>query len=134
MQSVTIRDLDKHFADLLKKIPEERRAMFEELAQELLTDVRGRIGGAGKVQSWQESYVGSGGGYAKVWPKKDVYTESGGKLYAVGYVTNAITSGHRTPRGGYVPGKHFYADTHAMVPVLIDRVKAKFEARIEEAL
>ena len=46
--------------------------------------------------------MGSKGGYAAVRPKRDVFTEPtpGGHTYAVGYVTNAINSGHRYPGQG----------------------------------
>ncbi len=143
MRSVSIDKLDQYFAELLKKVPQEREAMFRELGEELLKDVRSRIGGAGKVQSWQEMRMGSQGGYVKVWPKPGVFDENG---YAAGYVTNAITSGHRQTPGRFVPrlwkplkrewvpGKHFYADAKAMAPVLVDRARAKFEARLKEAM
>jgi len=136
MQSVDLSDLDKYFADLLKKVPEERRAMFEEIAQTVLSDLRGRIGGAGKVQRWQEKYVGSGGGYSAIRAKADTYTEATrkGNRYAVGYVTNAITSGHRTPKGGYVPGKGFYAETQAQAERIARAAIERFERRIQEAI
>ena len=136
MQSLTIDELDHYFNDLLKRVPEERRAMFEELSQELLTDVRGRIGGAGKVQSWQDKYTGSGGGWAAVRPKAKTWTEAtrSGNRYAVGHVTNAITSGHRTPSGGYVQGKGFYADANAGARVIVERAIERFETRIKETL
>lgn len=54
----------------------------------------------GKVKGWQESYVGSKGGYAAVRPKAKTFTEPTkklGKRYAVGAVTNAIDAGHKYP-------------------------------------
>ena len=48
-------------------------------------------------------HMGSGGGYVAVRPKAETYqTTKSGKRYAVGYITNAIESGHRHggPRGG----------------------------------
>lgn len=136
MQSVTIDKLDRCFSDLLKKIPEERRIMFEELSVELLADVQRRIGGAGKVQRWQDKYTGSGGGWAAVRPKAKTYTEATrrGKRYAVGHVTNAITSGHKTPSGGYVPGKGFYADAQNGAEQIARRAIDRFERRIKEAM
>lgn len=136
MQSIVIYDLDKHFAQLLKKIPEERRAMFEELSRELLTDVQRRIGGAGKVQRWQDRYTGSGGGWAAVRPRAKTWTEANraGKRYAVGYVTNAITSGHQSRNGKYVRGKGFYADAQAGAAQIVEQAIQRFEKRIKEAL
>ena len=69
--------------------------------------------------------MGSKGGYAAVRPQKNTYIETKGKQkhfragpkkYAVGYATNAINNGHRSPRNtwGYrtnakvVAGKQFY--------------------------
>ncbi len=155
MQSVTIHDLDKYFADLLKKVPEERRDMFEEIAEELLQAVCGRIGGVGKVQSWQDAYVGSGGGYAAVRPVADAYDAHG---YAVGYVTNAINSGHKQTPGRFVPelfttnsfghyeatgarlkrkwvsGKNFYEKAQGDAGQIARAAMERFEARIQEAI
>lgn len=136
MQSVTIKNLDRCFAELLKKIPEERRAMFEEVSVELLDDVQRRIGGAGKVQRWQDKFTGSGGGWAAARPKAKTYTEATkhGNRYAVGYVTNAITSGHRARNGGYVSGKGFYADAQKGAEQIARRAMERFERRIKEAI
>lgn len=134
MQSVTIKDLDKKFNDLLKAIPEARRAMFRELSEELLGDVNRRIGGRGKVQSWQDRFLGSGGGWAAVRPKAKTWTEAtrSGKRYAVGYVTNAITSGHRAGARGYVPGKGFYAGARQNARAIVRRAIERFEAHLRE--
>lgn len=136
MQEITIASLDKRFSDLLKTVPEARREMFAELAEELLADLRGRIGGAGKVQSWQEKYVGSSGGYAAVRPKAKTYAEAtrSGRMWAVGAVTNAITTGHKTRNGGYVPGRHFYSDAQGGAEVIAQRAMERFERKIQEAM
>lgn len=101
-----------------KVLAQAKRQAFEAAAPKLLSTVRSEIGGSGKVQRWQEAYVGSKGGYAAVRPKARTYAEvtKNGKQYAVGYVTNAINSGHKYPstrmgyrsRAGTVPGKRFY--------------------------
>lgn len=87
--------------------------------------VDAQIGGSGKVRSWQGQFTGSKGGYAAVRPLAKAYTDptKHGKRYAVGYVTNAVNSGHKFPaptgknnrykpriRSGRlnVPGKRFY--------------------------
>lgn len=136
MQSVTIEQLDHYFNTLLKKVPEERRIMFEELSGELLSDVRGRIGGAGKVQHWQDKFTGTGGGWAAVRAKAKTYTEATrkGRRYAVGYVTNAITSGHRTVNGRYVQGKGFYAEAQKSTEQIVRRAMERFENRLKEAM
>ena len=106
-------------------LKEAKRQAFETAAPKLKATVDSEIGGSGKVQDWQGAYVGSKGGYAAVRPKEKTYIETRGrqkhfragpKKYAVGYVTNAINNGHRSPRNtwGYrtnakvVAGKQFY--------------------------
>lgn len=108
-----------------KVLAQAKRQAMETAAPKLLSAARSEIGGSGKVQRWQEAYTGSKGGYAAVRPKKKTYVEIKGKQkdlrappkkYAVGYITNAINSGHRFPRDklgyrsrtGSVPGKQFY--------------------------
>lgn len=109
-----------------------RREAFEAAAPELKQVLDARIvstigDSRGKVRSWQDQFVGSEGGYAAVRPKTDTHTEptkKDGNTYAVGYVTNAINSGHRFPgqgvrrasragktekyTAGRVPGAYFY--------------------------
>lgn len=101
-------------------IQEARRTAFEQAAPRMKQALDERIGGTGKVQSWQDYFVGSKGGYAAVRPKAKTYAkDSKGKTtkYAVGYVTNAIENGHRFPRtgksqlSGIVFGRYFYMNT-----------------------
>lgn len=134
MSDISIEELDGYFAKMLEKVPEVRREMLEELAGELLGNLHRRIGGAGKVQSWQEKYVGSGGGYAAVRPKAGTFTAANrrGNRYSVRKVTGAITVGHKTPGGGYISGKHFYADTREDGEKLARRAMEKFEKRLRE--
>ena len=87
---------------------EARRTAFEAAAPRLKAVLDRKIvstigDSRGKVRSWQDQFVGSMGGYAAVRPKKDEFTEPTKKArhtYAVGYVTNAINSGHRYPGQG----------------------------------
>lgn len=133
MQSIEYSDLDRlvdSWEALLKDFPGMKRELLEKLGRELLSDVQGKIGGSGTVQSWQGRYLGSKNGYVAIRPKADTYkVTSGGKRYAVGYVTNAIENGHKhrrpsqVKREGYryrarinvpaVPGKHFYASVRS---------------------
>lgn len=101
-------DLERLAADfnaLLHDYPEWRREMYEEMGRAVLEDVQ-RGFGNGEVAGWQDAVVGSGGGYAAVRAKKETFTQNGerGKPYAVGYVTNAIDSGHKQGKGRFVPG------------------------------
>lgn len=106
-------------AELLEESPQviasAKQAAIFAAAPKMKAIVDEEIGGSGKVRSWQEKYVGSKGGYAAVRPKKETWTEATkkkGNRYAVGYVTNAINSGHRAPRAQFayksVRGKFFY--------------------------
>lgn len=125
-----ISDLIKRLEKSPKVIQEAKRQAFQTAAPKLKALVQAEIGGSGKVQRWQEGYVGSKGGYAAARPLADTFIETKGKQkgfragpkkYAVGYVTNAINSGHRAPRDkwGYrtssrvVAGKQFYQRAQA---------------------
>lgn len=102
------RDLER-LIDTLDASPEvlreTRRKAFELSAQQLraLLDKGFAAAGlherTGTVLSWQEAYVGSGGGYAAVRPRANTFTAANGrgKKYAAGQITNAIESGHKFP-------------------------------------
>lgn len=129
--------------DLLPKLRESRRTALEEAGEQLLSTVRGRIGGSGRVQSWQEQYMGSGGGYTAVRAKAKVEDENG---YAVGYVTNALESGHRQQLGRYVPaiqrkltrnmvpGKFMYAKTDSDVDRTVQWAAEQIERDMDRLL
>ncbi|MCI1958186.1 MAG: hypothetical protein LKJ25_01005 [Clostridia bacterium] len=135
MQSVEIHGLEEFdckLQNLLKNAPEKRRRLHEEIAEMTKAEVDNSIGGTGKVASWQEKAVGSGGGYAAVRPKAKtyIYNKTNSKKYAVGYVTNAIENGHaiRNPKNlktrrrikvSAAKGRAFYASA---------RVKAETQA------
>lgn len=100
---IDLSELDR-LTEKMAQAPEvlarAKRQAFEASATKMKAVVDREIGGSGRVQSWQEKCVGSGGGYAAVRPKKETWTEKTkkkGHQYAVGYVTNAINSGHRFP-------------------------------------
>lgn len=149
-----MRFLFERWKELLQEMPELKRATFEDLGQEVLAQVRECIGGTGKVQDWQDFYVGSRGGYAAVRPKRKTYyaARDGGMEYAVGHITNAINSGHSIWNGarvfydrkgkrrikiikhGFVQGKRFYEDAAAWSDVLIEKAAERLEARLKEAV
>ena len=127
MQSLEIsglRELTAKLEAAPEIIREARAEFFEDAGASLLSDVRGRIGGTGKIAGVQEFYVGTGKGYAAVRAKAK--TDLRG--YAAGYITNALEGGHaiRKPTGkakrerkksradkSRVPGKYMYRDTAA---------------------
>ena len=106
-QTVEVEGLDqieKSWAELLKRFPAERRRVLEQVGQKLLAQVRQEIGGEGKVAGWQGIHMGSGGGYVAIRARaKEYQTTKSGKRYEVGYVTNSVEGGHRT--GGRRPGE-----------------------------
>ena len=114
MQELEI--LARQLGSSCETLQEVRRAALDKAGGKLLRAVRSRIGGTGKVQSWQEKHLGSGGGYTAVRPAAKTYDRAGD---AVGYVTNAIEGGHRVRTGSgpsrarmqRVPGKWMYRGT-----------------------
>lgn len=148
MQEVIYGDLTRLSADLqeaAKGIPSLIREAHEAIAEDILSAVQGKIGGTGKVQRWQDSFVGSGGGYAAVRAKAKTYDAYN---RAVGYITNAIEGGHRIrPPGkskrykpriqkGKVPGKEMYAQTRSEAERIAyaagERVMDTIADRLEE--
>lgn len=121
IDSQSLEQLDARLAQAVRQAPEIKKEVLTGLGEQLLSQVQNNIGGGGKVQRWQHTHLGSGGGYVAVHPaegEKDAYGR------AVGAVTNAIESGHRipSPRGqakryrprikkARVPGKGMYART-----------------------
>lgn len=83
MQSIEIEGLDQilsRWEALLRTFPRAKEELLERLGKQMLEDVRRGIGGGGKVQGWQERYVGSRNGYAAVRPKARTFQATkGGK-------------------------------------------------------
>ncbi len=152
-QSVTVKGLDElieSLQDVAEDFPRVRREFHEAVAEEIREEVLKSLGNrakssTGKVAGWQESVVGTLGGYAAMRPRKG----KNGK-YAYGYITNAIESGHaisrpRKSRKGYkarvkkryVLGLHFYerakpfAEKRAIDGAnrLADTIKQKLEEK-----
>lgn len=133
------RDLE----DLLPKLRQARRAALEDAGDQMLAAVRSRIGGSGKVQRWQESHLGSGGGYVAVRARAKVYDEN---RCAVGYITNALESGHWQTPGQYVPalgrkltrdrvpGKYMYAQSAPDLERIAQSAAERIEASMEHIL
>ena len=143
MQSVRINgleQLDEDLNSLLKEFPEARRKLHEEFADLLKTEVNTQIDSSGlrdergKIKGWQESSVGSGGGYAVTRPEK-----SSTGANSPGAITNYLESGHqiRKPSGrakryrprikrSYVDGYHFYQKAQRSVEAKAIRLAEKF--------
>lgn len=152
-QSVTVKGLDEligSLQDVAEDFPRVRREFHEAVTEEIREEVLKSLGSraksnTGKVAGWQESVVGTLGGYAAMRPRKG----KNGK-YAYGYITNALENGHaisrpRKARKGYkarvkkryVLGLHFYerakpfAEKRAIDGAnrLADTIKQKLEEK-----
>lgn len=135
MQQLEI--LADRFDKSVAEFPAIRRSALETAGRQLLPVVQGRIGGRGKVQTWQELHMGSRGGYAAVRPKAKTFvqTKRTGKQYAVGAVTSAIEHGHKTRSGGgRVPGKHFYQSALPDAVRLQNAAAEEISRRLTETL
>lgn len=103
VDTTSLERLVESWDALVQRFPREKRAALEAMGTELLQQVRGEIGGTGKVAGWQVTHMGDRGGYVAVRAKENTYqVTKSGKRYAVGYITNAIEGGHkiRKPQGG----------------------------------
>lgn len=146
-----VEKVTERFSAVLQAFPDGRRQAAEQIAAALLGNVRGHIGGAGKVKSWQESSVGSKGGYAAVRPASGSAEDDRGRptRHSKGYVTGAIDRGHRTrgPTGkskryryrghmASVPGKEFYdeagAETDAVAWAAAEALVERLARQMEE--
>lgn len=120
MQELNLNELDELFGRAMEGFKDGQRKLHEELAVIAKGIVDKNIAGTvrdtnGKVRSWQEKHVGSGGGYAAVRA-----TSAATGNNSPGAITNYLESGHaiRRPSGGknyrpriktpYVSGRHFY--------------------------
>lgn len=152
MQSIDLKAMEKFIDDLndlLDDIPNARRELHEEMAKLLKTEVDEAIissgiqDTSGKVRSWQEARVGSGGGYAAIRP-----TDSSVGPNSPGAITNYLEHGHRIrrPSGNakryrpkirvpYVDGRHFYQSASRTIEpkaiALAEQFAEKLAKRIE---
>lgn len=158
MQEIVIdaHELDQ-LAEKLKAAPEvlswARREALTHAAAEIKSILDSQIGGSGRVKSWQQACVGSRFGYAAVRPRARTWieTKKEKKRYAVGYVTNAINSGHRKRgRGTYqdkrlkryktisqedwVAGKHFYETAQELAAPVARQAAEEIAAALMEHL
>lgn len=142
---IDMRDLerlDQDLAQAMSQTPEIKREVLAELGQQMLAQVRSRIGGTGKVQRWQHVHLGSGGGYVAVHPAENTKDGYG---RAVGAVTNAVEPGHKIrPPGGKaqrytprirkarVPARQMYAGVNP--ETVVDQAAANLALRLAQNL
>lgn len=142
MQSINtnLDDITKDLDAILKELPEERRKLHHELAEMIKKEVDTQIVAAGvndsqgNIRKWQESHVGSRGGYAAVRASDKSTGDN-----SPGAITNYLTSGHKIrPASGkakrykpkikkaYVDGRHFYQAAQKSVDAKAIQIVSKF--------
>ncbi|WP_024833830.1 hypothetical protein [Ruminiclostridium josui] len=148
MQSIQIDGIskfDSDLEDLLGKLPDKRRELHQRIAKTTKEEVDKQINASGlkdssgKIKDWQESHVGSGGGYAAVRAEKGATGKN-----SPGAITNYLENGHRIREPGgnsktyrprikkpYVDGYHFYqsAQTSAEAKAISEAEKFVEEFR-----
>lgn len=154
MQEVDLRGLkewDDKLDKLLKEFPDLRRQAHEELGDELknlvAANVRATVeNNPGEVISWQEKYVGSGGGYAAIRARTGAHPTKGENY---GALDNYVDGGHavRQPSGksnryrsrkifSRVSGKDYYAQARASANAVAiqaaERLLEKMQRILEE--
>ena len=151
MQSVEIEglnNLDEDLNTLLEELPEMRRELHKRIAEVIKTEVDTQIAQSGlndsrgHIKQWQESVVGSGGGYAAVRPAKGTTGPN-----SPGAITNYLENGHRIrqPSGknpnyrprinkAYVDGYHFYQSARNTVEAKAIAVAEEFVKEVTEKL
>jgi len=140
MQSVDVSGLDEldlRFADALREIPQMRRQMHEEAGTAIRGLVRIEVGRSGindrngKIKSWQEKFIGSGGGYAAVRA-----VAGGERGRNPGAITNYLESGHkaRSPSGNAKrPRKSRAQKGYARAFLFYERSRGQAQAAAVEA-
>jgi hypothetical protein len=151
MESVEVdglKELEEDLKAILQELPEARRGLHERIAKIAKEEVDRQIDASGlddktgKIKSWQESHVGSGGGYAAVRPVKG---STGAN--SPGAITNYLESGHRIrePSGKvdkyrsrikkpYVGGYHFYQAAGTVLEAKAISEAEKFVEEIRQKL
>ena len=150
MQSVDLSGLDKldrEFKHILEELPEARRGLHEEIGAAVLQNVRSEIDSSGlkdshgNIKGWQESRVGSRGGYAAVSAVRG--TGSGGSDDSPGAITNYLEHGHKIRPAGssksratkpYVDGYHFYKEANFEADVTALEAAEKYADKIAQLL
>lgn len=151
MQSVDLMDLeelDETLKSILEEMPEMRRELHEQIAEVIKSEVDIQISNSGlndstgKVRDWQESHVGSRGGYAAVRA-----TDSSTGSNSPGAITNYLENGHaiRRPSGKaknyrprikkpYVDGYHFYQTARGIVESRVIAIAEEFANQLSKKL
>lgn len=151
MQSVDssgLKDLQNRLDNLLQKSPEMRYQLHNEMAKLLKDEVDRQINTAGfkdggtRLRGWQESRVGTHGGYAAIRPVRGQtganspgaitnYNENGHKIRSRKSADKRYKPKIRTP---YVSGRHFYNNARASAATKIEKLIDDFTKELSEAI
>ncbi|WP_029502496.1 hypothetical protein [Lachnoclostridium phytofermentans] len=151
MQSVDLsglKQLDDDLEAIFNELPRKRRELHEKIADVIKSEVdiqitnSGLNDSSGKVKGWQDSYVGSGGGYAAIRA-----TDKSTGANSPGAITNYLENGHkiRQPSGNYrkyrprikkayVDGYHFYKTARGNVESKAIEAAEEFVQEITEKM
>ena len=148
IQLTGLNQFDSDLETLLNELPEARRELHERIAKITKQEVDTQINASGindssdKIKGWQESVVGSGGGYAAVRPEKG---KTGND--SPGAITNYLENGHKIretsgqsnrykPRINkpYVDGYHFYQSTGTVIEAKAIAETEQFTEEIKKKL
>lgn len=146
-----LREWTDKLDKVLKEFPDMRRQAHEELGDELKKLVGANVRATvehnpGEVISWQEKYVGSGGGYAAIRARTGAHPTKGENY---GALDNYVDGGHavRKPSGtssryrsrkiySRVEGKDYYAQARATASAVAiqaaERLVEKMKRMLDE--
>lgn len=158
MEREQARRFVRYWDRRLEIVPETRRGAVRAAGETVKQALDGQIQRAdlsgietkGRVKSWQELRLGSGGGWAAVSARKETvyyrdkrasfgarvrqHTWHGGPVTAR-QVTGWLERGHGTGTGGYVAGRQFYActrdDAQRIALKAADRVLCRIADEVE---
>lgn len=153
MQSVDLKGLDElsgMFRRMQEQFPKSQRAYHERVAQRLRQEVSAEISAttksSGRLASWQQEHIGSGGGYAAIRPVSGI---SGAN--SPGAITNYVENGHKVASGpranrksttrkyrsrlktGVVKGRHFYQNVRSRAMKIAMEEMDRFMNELTEA-
>lgn len=151
MQSIDLtklEELDEVFRSMMDEMPEMKMELHEQISDIIKSEVDMQISSSGlkdssgRVRNWQESHVGSRGGYAAVRA-----TDSSIGNNSPGAITNYLENGHAIRRPSetskyyrprikkpYVDGYHFYKAARVNVESRAIAIAEEFVDKISNRL
>ncbi|MFQ7450552.1 MAG: hypothetical protein ACLRNQ_02885 [Flavonifractor plautii] len=169
MDRARLEQFNRFWEELLQAVPDARRQAVEEVGAAVQRELNAQIGAAeladgakGTVRTWQESRVGSKGGYAALSPGKGTaqprageaqrhlegkarVQKAGHPVAGAGHGTRRLAAGSdrswnqagragvtRASAAGYVKGRQFYSWTKAKALELALKAADRVLSRIAD--